>query len=178
MRRLGTLVAVAGLLVGLLAGCAQGLAPVPAGAQLVHLVATTSFVHLNPATVRAGDVYVDLDEPLPGSFNFVEAKRTADAIPGPLSDDELAALALGDTEGTAISNFGPSCAPAPGADARGKLAGEGNCGNVWKFTLAAGKFAITGPGWTEQILEPGVKPTAGPGGFVAPPTMAVLVVLP
>jgi hypothetical protein len=178
MRRLGMLVAIGSLLVASLAGCAQGLVPVPAGAQLVHLVATDVVVHLSPATVRAGDVYVELDEPLPGSFMFVEAKKTADAVPGPLNDDDLARLAIGDTEGTAISGFGPSCAPAPGADARGKLAGPGNCGNVWKFTLVAGKYAILGPAWTEQLTEASVKPTAGAGGFVAPPTLAVLVVLP
>jgi hypothetical protein len=178
MRRVSTLVAIGSLVVGVLAGCGQGLAPVPPGSQLVHLVATNSAVRLSPPTVQAGDVYLELDEPLPGSFTLVEGKRTAAETPGPLTDDDLERLAHGDTEGMSISGYGPSCDPAQASDALGKLAGEGNCGNVWKFSLVAGKYAILGPGWTQQQTEASVDPTANPAGFVAPPSMAVLEVGP
>jgi hypothetical protein len=142
---------------------------------VVHLVATQSEVRLTPGTVHAGDVYVVLDEPLDGSFSFVALKRTAEATPGPMSDDDLERLAHGDTEGTATEGFSVGCDAAQQAEARGKL---GYCGNVWKLALAEGKYAILGPAWTEQQTEASVDPTAGPGGFVAPPSMAVLEVLP
>jgi hypothetical protein len=49
---------------------------------------------------------------------------------------------------------------------------------VWKFVLVPGKYAILGPAWTEQQTEPSVDPTADPAGFIPPPTMTVLKVLP
>jgi hypothetical protein len=178
MRQSKAMVAVVGLLVGVLVGCAQGQATVPAGAQLVHLVATTSEVRLTPASVHAGDVFLQLDEPLDGGgFTFVERKSTAAETPGPLTDTDLERLAHGDTQGTSQSGYGPSCGGPQGAD-RGHLAQPGVCGNVWKFVLVAGKYAILGPGWTQQQTEASVNPTANPAGFVPPPTMAVLDVLP
>jgi hypothetical protein len=170
--------ALAGLLVGLVAGCGQGQATVPPGAQLVHLVATESEVRIAAASIHAGEVFIELDEPLDGgSFTFVERKRTAEEAPGPLTDNDLERLAHGDTQGTASSAYGPSCGGPQGAD-RGHLVQPGVCGNVWKFVLAAGKYAILGPGWTEQHTEPSVDPTADPAGFISPPTMAVLEVRP
>jgi hypothetical protein len=178
MQRLRTVAALVGLLVGVLMGCAQGQATVPAGAQLVHLVATTSEVRLSPASVHAGDVFLQLDEPLDGgAFTFVERKSTAAETPGPLTDTDLERLAHGDTQGTSQSGYGPSCGGPQGAD-RGHLAQPGVCGNVWKFVLVAGKYVILGPGWTQQQTEASVNPTANPAGFVPPPTMAVLDVLP
>jgi hypothetical protein len=175
MRRSCTVVAVLGLLVGVVVGCGRGQKPVPPGAQLVHLVATESEVRLDPATVHAGDVYLVLDEPLDGSFDFVELKRTAEETPGPLSDDDLERLSRGDTEGTAISGISVGCSAAQRAEDRGQM---GYCGNVWKFVLVEGKYAILGPGWTEQETEASVDPTADPAGFLPPPSMAVLEVLP
>jgi hypothetical protein len=168
-------------LVGLLAGsigCEQGTQPVPPGVQLVHLVATQSEVRLDPAIVHAGDVYLELDEPVDGSFTFVELKRTAMETPGPLSDNDLERIAHGDTEATSIASYGVVCDAAQRAKDRGKLARPGGCGNVWKFVLVEGKYAILGPGWVEQSTEASVDPTADPAGFVPPPTMAVLNVLP
>jgi len=176
--RSGTMRALVFLLVGVLAGCGQGQSTVPPGAQLVHLVATESEVRLDAASVRAGDVYLQLDEPLDGgSFTFVERKSTEEETPGPMTDNDLERLAHGDTRGTASSAYGPSCGGPQGAD-RGHLVAPGVCGNVWKFVLAAGKYAILGPAWTQQQTEPSVDPTADPAGFIPPPTMAVLVVLP
>ena len=171
-------VALVGLLCSVLAGCGQSAATVPPGAQLVHLVATQSEVRLGSASVHAGDIFLQLDEPLDGgSFTFVERKSTAAETPGPLTDNDLERLAHGDTRGTSQSGYGPSCSGPSGAD-RGHLVQEGVCGNVWKFALVPGKYAILGPGWTQEQTEASVDPTAPPSGFVPPPTMAVLLVLP
>ncbi len=178
MRWSKTVAALVGLLVSVLAGCGQSPATIPPGAQLVHLVATRSEVRLGSASVHAGAVFLQLDEPLDGgSFDFVERKSTAEETPGPLTDNDLERLAHGDTRGTSFSAYGPSCSGPSGAD-RGHLVQEGHCGDVWKFVLLAGKYAILGPGWTEQQTEASVDPTADPAGFIPPPTMAVLEVLP
>ena len=166
------------MLLWVLAGCGSGHAKIPSGAQLVHVVATASVVLLDPATVHAGDVYLQIDEPADGgSFMFVERKAEATDTPGPLTDDDLARLAHGDTQGTSISGAGPSCV-GPQGEGCGHLAAPGVCGNVWKFMLGPGNYAILGPGWNEQQTEVSPAPTAGPAGPVIPPTMAVLEVLP
>jgi hypothetical protein len=175
MAQFGTVVALFGLLASASVGCGRGQTPIPREAQVVHVVASESEVRLDPATVHAGDVYLVLDEPLEGSFAFVERKRTAAETPGPMSDDDLERLAHGDTEGTATGSFSVGCDAAQRAEDRGQM---GYCGNVWKFVLVAGKYAILGPGWTEQQTEASVDPTADPAGFLPPPTMAVLEVLP
>lgn len=178
MHRFKAAVALASLLVGVLASCGQGQATIPAGAQTVHLVATQSEVRLSPANVHAGEVFLELDEPLDGgAFMFVERKGTAAETPGPLTETDLERLALGDTQGTASSGYGPSCSGPQGAD-RGRLVQPGVCGNVWRFDLVPGKYAILGPGWTQQQTEASAAPTVGPSGFVAPHTMAVLDVVP
>jgi hypothetical protein len=172
------LAALLTVLVAMLAGCTQGQATVPSGGQLVHLVATQSEVRLSPAAVHAGDVFIQLDVPLDGgSFTFVVGAASAGATPGPLSDDDLARIAYGDMQNTGASAYGPSCSGAQGA-AVGHLSGPGVCGDVWQLTLTPGRYAILGPGWTPMQVEPSVAPTANPAGFIAPPTMAVLTVLP
>jgi len=178
MRHSRRVAAFIGLLVGALAGCGPSQATVPPGAQLVHLVATASEVRLSSASVQAGDVFVQLDEPSEGgSFTFVEAKGSASETPASLTDNDLERLAHGDTRGTSMSGYGPSCSGPQGAN-RGNLVQEGVCGNVWKFVLVAGQYAILGPAWTQQQTEASVDPTADPAGFVPPVTMAVLKVLP
>jgi hypothetical protein len=163
------------LLACLVIACGRGQTPIPPGVQVVHVVATKSEVRLDPSSVHPGDVYLVLDEPMDGSFAFVERKRTAADSPGPLGDDDLERLANGDTEGTAIGSYGVGCDPAQRAEDRGQM---GYCGNVWKVAVVAGKYAILGPGWTEQEVEASVDPTADPAGFIAPRSMAVLEVLP
>jgi hypothetical protein len=59
------LVAVILLLAGGLAGCERATA-IPPGAQQVHVIASETEIHLNPTTVRAGDVYLVLDVPQRG----------------------------------------------------------------------------------------------------------------
>jgi hypothetical protein len=166
-----------------LSGCGFGVAvdhggKIPAGAQLVHLVATRAAVRLSPTGVRAGDIYVQLDDPVDdGSFSVVKRAATAEASPGPMDDNALERLAHGDTEGTSMEAFGPSCSGQNGSGI-GIVAAPGICGNVWKLVLGPGRYAILGPAWTQQATEASVDPTAGPSGFVPPATMAVLEVLP
>ena len=178
MRQRTLVVAIVTVLVAMLAGCGQGQVTVPSGAQLVHLVATQTEVRLNPATVHAGDVFIQLDEPLDGgSFTLVVGADSATATPGPLSDNDLARIASGDMQSTAESLYEPSCSGPQGADV-GHLVAPGVCGDVWKITLAPGKYAILGPGWLPAQMQASVEPTADPSGFKAPSTMAVLEVLP
>jgi hypothetical protein len=123
----------------LLVGCGRGQMAVPAGAQLVAVSATGSEVQLDPATVRAGDVYVVLETP-GSSVGFAQRKSTAAERPGPLTDEDLVRLAHGDTEGTEISGFDDAgCSPQQRAEDRGRM---GPCGNVFKLVLAAGRYAF------------------------------------
>jgi hypothetical protein len=156
-------IGVACLLVGVIMGC-ESPTPVPAGAQVVHVTITESSVALEPETVRAGDVYLVLDSPPSGSFSFVAAQDTATATPGPLSDEAIERLRRGDTFHTMIDGLDAGgCGPAQDAEARGKM---GHCGNVMKFVVGAGRYAVVGG-----------TPEADPSsGLVAP--MAILTVLP
>ena len=180
-RRIG-LVSTSISLVVALAGCeAFGSAPhgakPPPGAQIVHLIANRTMVRLDPPSVRAGDVYVQLDDPADGGmFSLVQAAPSADVSPGPLDDRALDRVAHGDTEFTSTESFGPSCTGnGPGI---GVLVHEGTCGNVWKLTLGPGEYAILGPAWVPRTIEASLDPTTSPSGLVLPPTMAVLEVLP
>ena len=142
--------ALAMLLAAGLIGCGPGHEPIPSGAQQVHIVITESGVRLDPATVHAGDVYLVLDAPAEGSFVFVQRKSTAEETPGPLTDDDLARLADGDTQGTAMEGIGAGgCSAEQDAEARGQM---GHCGNVFKMTLSEGKYAILGD--APELLPP------------------------
>ena len=165
-------VALVGVLAIVLVGCSR-TTPMPAGARQIHVLVTASEVRLDPATVQAGDVYLVLDGPVQ-SVSFVQRKRTEAETPGPLTDDELARLAHGDTQGTSIEGMSVGCSDSQRAEDRGQM---GPCGNVYKVVLVEGKYAILGPGWTQQETEPSSDPTAGAPG-VLPPFMAVLEVLP
>jgi hypothetical protein len=132
------LAAVVGLLC-VVAGCGRGQAPVPVGAQLVHVSVVGSEVRLDPATAAAGDIFVVLDTP-GSSVGFAQRQRTADATPGPLTDEDLDRLARGDTEGTAIEVFDDhGCSTEQRAEDRGRM---GPCGNVFQIVLAPGKYAF------------------------------------
>ena len=100
-----------GLIGGLSTGCSAGLAPIPSGAQQVHVTDTDTSLRLEPATVRAGDVYVVLDGPRQNVV-MVSEKRTAEATPGPMSDDDLDRLRRGDTEGTSTEGISPRARPS------------------------------------------------------------------
>jgi hypothetical protein len=127
------------LVVPLVVGCGRGQEAVPAGAQLVAVSATASEVRLDPSTERAGDVYVVLETP-GSSVGFVQRMSTAAERPGPLTDEDLARLAHGDTQGTAIGSLDDTgCSPEQRAEDRGRM---GPCGNVFKLVLGAGRYAF------------------------------------
>jgi hypothetical protein len=159
MNGLGRAILFLGLVGVVPIGCG-GLTPIPSGAQQVHITDTETSVHAEPATVHAGDVYVVLDGPRQNVV-FVARKRTAEATPGPMSDEDLDRLVHGDTEGTSIEGI------SVGGSAEQRAAGRGQIGfggNVYKFVLSAGKYAF--------LLDP-------PDGVVAPPgTMMILEVTP
>ena len=151
------------LLGGVVAGCAGGLTPIPSGAQQVHIADTATSLDLQPSTVRAGDVYVVLDGPRQ-SVVLVTQKRTAEATPGPMSDDDLDRLSRGDTEGTSIEGISVACSAEQRAAARGQV---GYCGNVYRFRLVPGKYAF--------LLDPS---EGDPPQSVPPGSMAILEVTP
>jgi hypothetical protein len=162
MRTLEKRPVLATLLAALLVTACRANAPIPPGAQQVHVVDSQPGVRLAPATVHAGDVYIVLDGPRQ-SVVLVERKRTAAETPGPMSDDDLARLARADTEGMSLESISVGCSAEQRAESRGQT---GYCGNVYKLVLAAGKYAfLTDP--PEGLPQP-----------IAPGSMAVLDVTP
>jgi len=149
-----------GLSAILLAGCGRGQAPIPAGAQEVHVTVTDSEVRLDPTTASAGDIYVVMDIPGSGVF-FVRRQTSAEETPGPLTDDDLARITLGgDAQGFAMSGFAAGgCDASQDVEDFGRL---GPCGNVELVVLSAGKYVFY-----SGVLE------LGP-----PSSMAILDVLP
>lgn len=139
MRRYWTGLGLLALLIVAVAGCGRGQATIPPGGQQVHVSVTGSEVRLDPATVRAGDLYIVLDTP--GSVvGFAQRQRSAAETPGPLSDEDLDRLARGDTEGTSIGGFDDiGCDADQRAEDRGQM---GYCGNVFKEVLTPGKYAF------------------------------------
>jgi len=133
---------LAGILVlaGLVAACGGRATAMPAGAQQVHVAVNEAGVSLSPAVVPAGDVYVVLDTPRSSVF-FVQGQRAAADTPGPLSDDELARIALnGDSQGTSMESFDQiGCSDEQRAADLGQM---GPCGNVSHVVLSPGKYAI------------------------------------
>jgi hypothetical protein len=173
MRRSWTVAVLCGLLATAVAGCGRGRTPIPPGAQVVRVAVIESELRLDRATVRAGDVYVVLDTPR-SSVGFASRMRGNLEI-GPLSDDDIARLGRGDTEGLAIEGFDLSgCSNEQRAEDLGLM---GPCGNVFKTVLVEGKYAFLGPGWSEQQTEPLVPPTPGAPGSL-PRSIAILQVLP
>jgi hypothetical protein len=141
------------LVAGLVAGCGHHPITVPPGAQDVHVMVNGDMVDLQPATVRAGDVYLVIDNP-GTSVSLVERKATPDESPGPLSDVELDRVAHGDIFHTQIT----CCFE------------NGRFGNVGKLVVAPGNYVfVTG------------DPTAlaeKSGGVIPQQSLAVLRVLP
>ena len=153
-------VLVAGVLAALLAA-ACGSTTVPAGAQVVHVVATEQSITLTPNSVRAGDVYLMLDGPST-SILFVQAQTSAEATPGPLDDESLERLRQGDTFHTAVGGMeAGGCSPAQDAENRGRM---GPCGNVMQVVLSPGNYAVV----TGELEA----------GGATPPRIAVLTVVP
>ena len=148
-----------GLLVPLLvaialAACEPGPIAIPPGAQEVHAIVSGDTVRLEPASARAGTIYLVIDEPRTTVF-FVEAQDTADeSSAGPLSDDDLERLGHGDTFHTSMNAFD----------------NDGPNGNVMKLVLAAGKYAFLSDN-PDTLAERS-------GGVIPSQSLAVLEVLP
>ena len=120
---------------------------IPPGAQQVHVIASETEIHLNPTTVHAGDVYLVLDVPQRG-VELIRSGAQA-GVSGALTDDDLARVARNaDAEGIGTEILTVSC-----------------CGNVYKETLASGKYAIL-------LLD------AAPSVGSPPASLAVLQVVP
>jgi hypothetical protein len=117
-------------------------------------------VRLEPATVRAGDVYVVLEE---GTISvvFVHRKAAANDAPGPLTEADIARLGAGDAQGTSMESVEPSACPLDQQAAdRGNLKVPGGCGNIFKLDeLRAGRYAFlaTDP----ATLQPGATVPMG-----------------
>jgi len=81
---------------GILAGCESGTTVVPPGVTPVHVIITGDDIRLEPATTRAGDVYLVIDTPRTEA-SFVCHSVTDGREFTPLSDQEIARLVRGDT---------------------------------------------------------------------------------
>jgi len=114
------------LVAGTLAGCGPGPTTVPPDAQAVHVFVNGDSVRLEPSTAMAGDIYFVVDTP-GAEVIQVQRKTTAEETEGPMSDEDLARLALGDTEGMSIT-----CCLGTGEP----------YGNVHKLALNPGKYAF------------------------------------
>ena len=131
-------VLVAGVLAAFVAAACQSTT-VPAGAQVVHVVATDQSITLTPNSVRAGEVYLVLDGPST-SILFVQSQTSAEATPGPLDDESLSRLRKGDTFHTAVIGLDAGgCSQGQDAENRGRM---GPCGNVMQVVLSPGNYAV------------------------------------
>lgn len=140
-----TIKRVALLLLGpvLLVACASNPTPAP-DAQFVRVLANDVAIQLDPATVHVGDnIYLVLEPPTEHVV-FIEGKPTAEALPGPLTDADLAHVATGDLQGTSLQGFEMAGCAGDALEAdRGKLRVPGNCGNVfWLPDLEPGKYVF------------------------------------
>ena len=110
------------LLAGTVVGCGTATA-IPSGAQTVSVVATDTQVRVDPSTVHAGDVFLVLDVPQRG---VVLVSRGGSDARGSLTHDDLARLTQNaDTQGVTAESLTVSC-----------------CGNVYKETFPAGRYAF------------------------------------
>jgi hypothetical protein len=125
-----TAIGLVGLLALVLVGCGLGRTSIPPGAQVVHVAVTESAIHLDLATVHAGDVYLVVAEGPVQEFLFVS---------GPFDDAGLARLVQGDWQGTTSESHG------------------GPIGNFFKMVLLAGKYALLtmGAGGPGLPITPG-----------------------
>ena len=124
------------LMVALLSACEGQAATVPVGAQEVRVTTTATEVRLEPATVRAGDVYFVIEQPDDptghAGFSFVHRGR-GESDPLPMSDEDVALLA---------SDSAPQ-----------GFAYDSGWGRLQMFRLIPGKYVFMVGGG-----EPGVPP--------------------
>lgn len=128
-----------GMALLVLAACGRGQVPIPPEATEVHVTVADADVHLEPSSVRAGDTYLVLDEPLDGSFTLISGAGDASGARSSLTRAQLDGVASGDLQGTASESFDVGCSVEQRAQDRGQM---GYCGNVWKVTLEPGIYAV------------------------------------
>jgi hypothetical protein len=150
---------------------------IPADAQLVRVTVTQSEVRLEPASVRAGDVYMVLEGPIPAAAIVGREREDATGAgmaftPGPLNDADLARLERGDSQFTATGMMEVSCNPEQQEAMRGR---QGQCGNVFKIDVVPGSYAIVHGGCGGYQPDCPEEPRTTPAGG---PIMAVLRVEP
>jgi hypothetical protein len=123
-------VLLAGIVAGTFAGCELFCKTrVPADGQVVRISATATELRLDPSSVRAGDVYLELD-PAEHGVSFISELPPDFQTGGrdllPLSDEDIASIRqIGSAEGTAENAFS-----------------IGGCGNVFKVTVFPGNYAL------------------------------------
>jgi hypothetical protein len=118
-------------------------AKVPPDAQVARIRVTSGTISLVPDAVRAGVVYVVLEPPT-DSVQFLQSAPEAGAEPGPLTADDVARLARGDTEGTAMSGFDLlGCDANRRVAERDRLKVPGGCGDTFRMELRPGLVAFT-----------------------------------
>ena len=141
------------LVAGTLSGCGPDRISVPPGAQVVHVVVNGDSLRLEPSTVRAGDVYLVIDNP--GTrVTLVERQSTPDESPGPLSDAELDRVAHGD-----LFHTSNTCCIE-----------NGRYGNVGKLAAAAGAYVF--------VTDDPTALAEKSGGVIPPESIGVLRVEP
>ena len=148
----------------LCAGCAgpAGLvdpgagSTIPPGAQVVHVTVTESAVSLAPAIVRPGPVYLILEASSTGSVMLIGGAGPNAPANAPLAAGAIERLGRGDVEGTSMTGLDAGgCGPAQDQAGRGRL---GPCGNVGRFELVEGTYALTGEAPESRPSSAGALP--------------------
>ncbi len=142
------------LMAAAISACEPGAIVVPSGGQAVHVIVSGDGVRLEPRTVRAGDVYLVLDQP-GANVVLVQAMAAPEETPGPLTDEQLDRISHGDTFDTAIT---------------GGFANGPPHGNVSKLMLAPGRYAF--------LADSPEAVAARAGGTIPSGSMAILTVVP
>lgn len=121
----------------ILAAC-TGNAPIPSGAQQVHIYLDDGTLVLQPGAVAAGDVYLVLEDE--AAISFIERKAGIYASPEPLTNEQIHQIEGGNLQDTSISGLeSNTCDPQQRAAARGMT---GPCGNVMRVTVQSGMYLI------------------------------------
>ena len=166
MRHLATRLTLLGalLLVALALASCDRATSIPGGSQVVHVAISEGRLDLEPAAVRAGDVYLVLDASAEASAAVVAHQEAPAASPEPMSVADLDRLRSGDRFQTVTTSLNAgSCSPAQDVEDRGKI---GPCGNVTKAVVGVGLYAVVAgapepdraTGRTPQIAVLTVRP--------------------
>ena len=130
-----TVLSIATLLT--LAAC-TGNAPIPSGAQQVHIYLDEGTLVLQPGVVRAGDVYLVLEDQ--AAISLIERRAGVYGSPEALSWEQIHQIEGGNLQDTSVSGLeSTTCDSQQRAAARGMT---GPCGNVMRVTVQSGMYLI------------------------------------